>query len=79
MAREAKQVVGVGRSTGEYQGHSYDNVILHCLYQSDKITGSGVTAVKVKARVFDENPVKVNEKIDFNYDRYGNVNEIVKL
>ena len=77
MAKEF-ELLGLSNSAGEYNGRQYNNVLLHAAYLNDKISGKGVKVIKVKAPIYTDNPVKLGEFFDVNYDQYRNVKEIVK-
>jgi hypothetical protein len=72
-------VVGLGHKSGNYEGRDYDNTMVHCTYEDELVAGVAVKTVKVKSRVFMESPCKVGDAVDFNFDEYRNVKEIVIL
>lgn len=76
MANDGMRVVGLSASTGEYEGHDYNNTYLHCEYTDKKVSGYAVTKVKVRTSVFMDSPCKVGDFIDTNCDTYGRVKEI---
>ena len=70
------KVVGIERKSGEYNGKSYDNTILHCSYVKDGLDdGCAVAYVKVKTERIVE-PIAVGDKVSFYYDQYGNVLQV---
>lgn len=73
------KLVGVSSSSGNYEGHDFNNIILHCTYEHSKINGVGAKAIKVKAPIYTTNPIKAGEYFDVNYDEYKHVKQIVKL
>lgn len=69
-------VVGIERKVGEYLGRQFDNTVLHCTYEKDKLAdGVACTSVKVKTERIDE-PVQVGDKVTFFYDQYGSVLQV---
>lgn len=71
-------VIGIGASKGEYKGFDYDNVILHCTYETKGVNGTAVKSVKVKSRIFATCPCEVGDVVNFYYDQYKNVTHIYK-
>lgn len=76
-------VRGVKHSAGEYQGNSYDNMMIHTLAPNDgkMLCGDPVEIIKVKTPIFNRvcqncgiQPLDlVNKEIRVHYDRYGQV------
>lgn len=73
------KLLGIGHSSGEFKGNNYDNFLLHCSYESEKINGVGTKVIKVKSSVFTSNPLKIGESFDVNYDQYQNVKDIFQV
>lgn len=83
-------LIGVQRKSGTYEGHEYDNVILHCLNDNPNvptICGEACEVVKVKARqvrdVFgglvtndSEWRELIGKHLSISYDRYANPQKI---
>ena len=77
------KVVGVGRSSGEYEGYKYDNFLLHGLEDGGKDwVGQRAVICKVPASVFnaDVSPVVdadltklLGAKVECMYNKYGKV------
>lgn len=81
----AMKIVGVGRSSGNYEGHDYDNFIVHALENDKNVTGQRANIVKVKADVFHRDLSAVADAdmskllglmVEFAYDRFGKVQSI---
>ena len=81
------KVVGVGRSSGDYEGYKYDNFVLHCTEVPDDRTFTGLRCVmvKVKASVFLEQVMPLVDgdvsrllglTISVSYDRFGKVQRV---
>lgn len=74
-------VRGLKKSSGQYEGYDYDNILMHCDCSDDgkMLVGEPVEVVKVKAAVF--NTVCNRNKMDMRdligcqirvfYDKYG--------
>lgn len=72
------EVVGLERRKGEYQGQSYDNMMVHCIRPCDTSKdeeGSITEILKIKFELFDADIV-VGSKVDPVYDRYGRIRSI---
>jgi hypothetical protein len=79
MANESMKIVGIGRSSGTYEGHNYDNTILHCTYDDEKVTGVATVKLKVPTKVYMADPVKVGDSVIAFYDRWSKVCELRKV
>ena len=79
MATKGYEVVGIGHSSGEYQGHNYNNTLLYCTFEDERVTGLATLKVTVKDGVYNDNPVGVSDIIDLNYDKFGKVKDIVLI
>lgn len=73
------KIVGLGHSSGEYEGHAYNNMMVHTLYEDEKIDGNGVKTVKVKYNVFVDSGVKIGDIVNFYYDEWRRVQRIEKI
>ncbi len=79
------QVKGIRRTSGTYEGNSFDNTYLHCLAPADRntLTGQLVEIVKVSTYNFnaicDRLGVGINDLQDVSlrvyYNKYGNVDD----
>ena len=77
------KVIGVGRSSGEYEGYKYDNYVLHCVEPGPKgWIGERTFVAKVPERVFtadvmslvDGNVDKlIGVPVDLIYNRFGKI------
>ena len=74
----ANKVVGLRHSTGEYNGRTYDNMLVHCTYESKEMEGLGAIVLKVKTDAFLNAPCKIGDMVEAVYNRFGNVVGIVK-
>lgn len=77
-------VRGIKRSTGEYNGRSYDNIMIHCTAPNDgsMLAGEPVEILKIKAPLFYEEFGRlgcgelselVGLDIRERYNKFGNV------
>lgn len=72
-------VVGKKRSQGEYNGNSYDNVVLHCEcdFLGDNCEGSETVIVKVKSSDCSFDSIPLGSDIQPIYNRFGKVDRIL--
>lgn len=79
------KIVGVGRSTGEFEGYKYDNFVVHALETDKNVTGQRANTVKVKSDIFHRDLSAVADAdmskllglmVEFAYDRFGKVQSI---
>ena len=72
------KVIGIVHASGEYNGQKYDNYNLHCTRspETDNEDGTITEIVKVRASLFDECNIKIDDTIDVAYDKYGRIKEI---
>lgn len=81
------RIVGIEERTGEFEGRQFRFFNLHCLREDDRMIGQRVERVKVPGPVFDAWEKKcgcprdglLSVDVDFNYDQYKKVKEIVEL
>lgn len=81
------RIVGIEERTGEFEGRQFRFFNLHCLREDDRMIGQRVERVKVPGPVFDAWEMKcgcsrdemLSVDVDFNYDQYKKVKEIVEL
>lgn len=74
------KIVGIENKTGDFQGRTYNNYVLHCLEDDPKVVGGlKCSTVKFKAQALsnivnlDEvNKLVGKEVLDVYYDKYGN-------
>lgn len=77
-------VRGIKRSTGEYNGRPYDNIMIHCTAPNDgsMLAGEPVEILKIKTALFYEelgrlgcgDPAElVGLNIRERYNKFGNV------
>ena len=78
-------VCGIERKTGEFEGHSYDNLVLHTLTTRKGLDGQACSVFKFSLRKVPESTVnvlksiKVGDKIgEIYYDQYRNPCGIIK-
>lgn len=82
------QVLGVERRTGVFKPkdrpgteYNYDNLMLHEVHRSIKVTGNATGTVKLKmeeaaqliAEVGGDPAALVGKTVDFEFDRFGKV------
>ena len=80
------KVIGVGRSSGEFEGYKYDNFVLHCTEAAPKgWVGVRSFVAKVPQLVFnrDVSPLidgnldkLVGVPIDLSYNRFGKIDGV---
>lgn len=81
------RIVGIEERTGEFEGRPFRFFNLHCMRDDDRVIGRRVERVKVPGPVFDAWEMKcgcspeemLSVDVDFNYDQYKKVKEIVEL
>lgn len=81
------RIVGIEERTGEFEGRPFRFFYLHCMREDDRMIGQRVERVKVPGSVFDAWEKKcgcprdglLSVDVDFNYDQYKKVKEIVEL
>lgn len=72
-------VVGIQRSTGDFNGISYDNYKLHCLVPADtskQQEGQLTDVIKVPKAMFEFYQITVGSEITPYYDKYGRLTRI---
>lgn len=75
------KVIGIERKKGTYEGREYDNIVLTCTapYPEEKeASGYFAETVKVKYSVFVETDIDINDDIIVNYNKFGQVKELVR-
>ena len=74
-------VVGLQESSGEYNGFMYDNIKLHCVYDSHSnyLTGVGVETITVSKKFIVQNKVPdlLNKEIKVYYNKHGKLTDII--
>lgn len=71
-------VIGISRSTGDYNGVSYDNTYFHCIkpcFDEKTQKGQLCEIIKVKTASIDVMP-EINSFIIPVYNRFGQVQSI---
>lgn len=71
-------VIGISRSTGEYNGTTFDNTYLHCIRPADEKKnqqGQICEIIKVKTASLDVIP-ELNSFIVPYYNKFGQVQSI---
>lgn len=77
------KVLGIKHSTGEYQGNTYDNYNFFVGSEDINTVGTYVETVKVKSTVLKESidlkelPGLVGLNLTFNYNKFGQVTEVI--
>lgn len=83
------KVVGIIQKKGVYEGHDYDNIMIHCTYEDANGLASGVLTCshKLKVRnleaIFGQKMTSVDLEaligadIQVFYDRFRNVEKII--
>ena len=72
-------VVGIQRSSGDYNGIAYDNYKLHCLVPADESKqqeGQLTDVVKVPKTMFEDSDITIGSVITPYYDKYGRLTRI---
>lgn len=67
-------VVGIQRSSGDFNGIAYDNYKLHCLYPADEKKeqfGQLSEVIKVPKDMFEELKIDIGSEVVPFYDKYG--------
>lgn len=75
------KVVGIERKKGTYEGREYDNIVLTCLApypEKKEALGQFAETVKVKYLVFEETDIDIGDDITVNYNKFGQVRELVR-
>lgn len=73
---DVRTVIGLSSGAGQFEGKDYDNVYIHCTYKNAKVNGLGVTVLKVRRTVFDENPVEIGSVFEESYDKYSRIKSL---
>lgn len=71
-------VIGISRSTGDYNGTHFDNTYLHCIKPADESKGQQgqiTEIIKVKTASLDVIP-EINSFIVPYYNKFGQVQSI---
>ena len=71
-------VIGLVRSTGEFEGFTYDNTTFHCSRPANETKGgigSVVAAFKIKTNKLDFEP-EIGQVISPYFDQFKNVDYI---
>lgn len=78
MSDNKLSVIGISRSTGDYNGTQFDNTYLHCIKPADTTKnqkGQLCEIIKVKTASIDIMP-EINSFIVPVYNRYGQVDSV---
>lgn len=83
------KIVGITQKKGVYEGHEYDNIMLHCTYEDATGQASGVLTCQHKLKVRNLEAIfgKKMSSVDLEallgadiqifYDRFRNVEKII--
>lgn len=73
------EIIGFSSRKGEYEGKSYDNILVHCVREAseDYETGSVCTTFKVRRSDLVDHMPSVGDIVTPYYDQYGRVVALV--